>query len=150
MKVPARPGAAPSTATNRILFWLRPRKNFFAALPQKRGPASRLASVTKFGPRSALDERAALGFARGFGHHREALALAGIQALAGAGSALAGALALAGIGGHALALRSVGGGGHGRDDCPGQKQRSGGRGERGTRFGIQLHDVLLMECLPLP
>src|SRR3954470_15607865 len=58
--------------------------------------------------RSALDERAALGLALGLGHHRKAVAFAGIQALAGIAGALAGALALAGVGGHALALRGVG------------------------------------------
>src|SRR5262249_45197290 len=105
------------------------------------------APETGFGLVSALDERAALGLAGGFRRHREALALAGVQALAGIRSALAGALALAGVGGHALALRSVCGGGHGRDDSTGQEQGGGGRGERGTRFGIQLHDVLLDDML---
>ena len=91
---------------------------------------------------SALDERAALGLARGFRRHREALALAGVQALAGIRRALAGALALAGVGGHALALGSVGGRGHGRDGA-GKEQRGGSGCECGARFGIQLHDVLL-------
>src|SRR5262245_57627073 len=143
MKVPARPGTAPARATDKIVVWLRRCKNFFAAFGRKRGPANRRASKKGVDWPSALDERTALGLARGFRRHREALTLAGVQALAGIRGALARALALAGVGGDALALGGVGGVRHGRHDGPGKEQRGGGSSERGTRLGIQLHNVLL-------
>src|SRR3978361_592271 len=96
--------------------------------------------------RSTLDESAARRRALGGGAHREAGALAGIQALAGIRAALAGALALAGVAGHALALRSIGGARRG-DDGAGEEQGGGGGGERGAGLGIQLHDDLLDDCL---
>src|SRR5204863_3776419 len=91
---------------------------------------------------SALDVGAALGLALGFRHHRKAVALAGVLALAGIAGALAGALALAGVGGHALALRGVGRGRSRRDDGAGQEQRGGGGSQRGTGLGIQLHETV--------
>src|SRR5882757_2149640 len=97
--------------------------------------------------RSALDELRAhrgAGLLRGL---REALTLAGIQALAGARAALACALALAGVAGHALAGRGVGRRRPGRYDRAGEEQSGSGGCERRTGFGIQLHGDLLDDCL---
>src|ERR1700686_3527482 len=81
------------------------------------------------------------GGAIALGHFRKALALAGIQALAGMVAALAGALALAGVRADAVAFaRRVGRRRYGRT---GQEQSCSGHCERSTRFGIQLHDDLL-------
>src|SRR5690349_3701779 len=117
-------------------------RNFFAAIVPKRGPALPPDPRNWNDRLSALDERAALGLAGGFRRHRETLALAGVQALAGIRRTLAGALALAGVRGHALALGG-GRGRRGRHDGTGKEQRGGGSGQGSTRFGIQLHDVLL-------
>src|SRR5947199_4457564 len=97
--------------------------------------------------RSALDELGAHGGARLLGSRREALALAGVLALAGIGRALAGALALAGVAGHALALGGVRRRRYRRHHRTGEDQGGGGSGERCTGFGIQLHDDLLDDCL---
>src|ERR1700722_10599258 len=81
------------------------------------------------------------GGAVALGHFREALPLAGVQALAGMVAALASALALAGVRADAVAFaRGVGRRRYGRT---GQEQGCSGRCERSTRFGIQLHDDLL-------
>src|SRR5439155_10439718 len=85
--------------------------NCTLSLPWIRGPAYT-------GPRSGRDLRrhvlALGGVALFLGHGREALALAGVLALAGICSALAGALALAGIGADALAFAGgIGCGRHG-------------------------------------
>src|ERR1700686_4354898 len=81
------------------------------------------------------------GDAVALGHFREALPLAGIQALAGMVAALASALAFAGVCADAVAFaRGVGRRRYGRT---GQEQSCSGRCERSTGFGIQLHDDLL-------
>src|SRR5258706_349606 len=82
------------------------------------------------------------GVALFLGHGREALALAGVLALAGMVAALAGALALAGVAGHALALRGIGRARRGGGNGAGEEQGGGGGGERGAGLGIQLHDDL--------
>src|SRR5262245_25222580 len=109
MRVPPRQGLHLRQLRRQSWFGYAAGELFLRRFPDERGPASRRAPPSNsFDPASALDECAALGLAGGFRRHREALALAGVQALAGIRRALAGALALAGIGGHALALRSVG------------------------------------------
>src|SRR5258708_21699888 len=78
------------------------------------------------------------GFALFLGHGREALALAGVQALAGMVAALAGALALAGVGADAMAF--TGGIGHGRHGGAGQEQSGCSSGNGGAGLGSHLHD----------
>src|SRR5206468_4083991 len=64
------------------------------------------------------------------GHRREALTLAGVQALAGMVAALAGALALAGVGADAVAF--AGRIGRRRHGGAGQEQSGRSGGNRGT------------------
>jgi len=118
------------------------------ALSNNAGPVSIPGPFRLNSERSALGERAALCLALRFRGHREALGLAGVQALAGVRAALAGALALAGVDAHALAL----GGGvcarrSGRYDRAGEKQGGGSGRKRRAGLGIQLHDDLLDDCV---
>src|SRR5271169_1563182 len=81
------------------------------------------------------------GGAVALGHFSKALALAGIQTLAGMVAAFASALALAGVRADAVAFaRGIGRRRHGRTR---QEQGCSGRCEGGTRLRIQLHDDLL-------
>src|SRR5262245_8006722 len=108
------------------------RKNYHETGARPTGPLFR--SRRSLGRR----ELALGGGALLLGHGREALALAGILALAGVRRALARALALAGVGAHALAF--VGGiGGGGRQRGAGQEQGGGGGGKNGTGLGRHLH-----------
>ena len=86
-------------------------------------------------------ELATLFSALGVRHDDEALALAGIVALAGARGGLAGALALAAV--DAETFTSVAALGKcGRGKRAGHQQRSSGKGNRGARFLSQSSSVL--------
>src|SRR6267142_921340 len=91
----------------------------------RRGPAVPSPSASA----RRLDELAANRCALLVGHRREALALAG-------------------VGSKALSVRRIRACRHGRDGSAGEKQSGSGCSERGTRFGIQLHDDLLDDWLP--
>src|SRR5882757_4356063 len=85
------------------------------------------------------------GVALFLGHGREALALAGVLALAGMVAALAGALALAGVGADAVAF--TGGIGHGRHGGAGQEQSGCSGGNGGAGPGSHLHVVSSYNCV---
>src|SRR5947209_14111674 len=76
--------------------------------PNGKGPGTIARPLLDAEDESGLDELCAHCLALLLGVHREARALAGVQALAGIRTTLAGALALAGVAGHALAAGGIG------------------------------------------